>query len=144
MVAHNADKPCPPGTIRRAGYVRHLSSRGHTVRRKGKIIITKPKVRATRVRSACIKDRGLPGKGPTGTKIGPLKKGELIKYGYSFRLSDKLRHEALLRAIKAYGALQTYHKLDAVAKLSKRVAPDARAIFTMDRDWVRERMNNAQ
>jgi hypothetical protein len=112
------------------------------MRRKGKLIVTKPKVRETRVRSACIRDRGLRGKGTTG-KIGPLKKGELIKYGYSYRLSDKMRHEALKRAVKAYGPLETYHKLDAVAKLSKRVAPDASAIFAMDRDWVREMLNNA-
>lgn len=143
MTTHDANKPCPPGTIRRAAYVRHLSSRGHTVRRKGKFIVTKPKVRATRVRSACIKDKGLPGKGTTGKQIGPLKKGELIKYGYSYRLSDKMRHEALKRAVKAYGPLETYHKLDAVAKLSKRVAPDASAIFAMDRDWVREMLNSA-
>ena len=141
MPTHPPDKPCPPGTIRRAAYVRHLSSRGHTVRRKGKLIVTRPKVRATRVRAACIKERGH-GKA-TGTRLGPLKKGELIKYGYSYRLSDKMRHEALKRAVKAYGPLETYHKLDAVAKLSKRVAPDASAIFTLDRDWVRERLNSA-
>ena len=111
------------------------------MRRKGKLIITKPKVRATRVRSACIRDRG---EGTTGTRIGPLKKGELIKYGYSYRLSDKMRHEALVKAIKAYGPLETYRKLDAVAKLSKRVAPDASDIFAMDRDWVRNRLNNAK
>ena len=140
MATHQPDRPCPPGTIRRAAYVRHLSSRGHTIRRKGKLTVTHPKVRATRVRAACIRERG---KGRTArNKIGPLKKGELIKYGYSYRLSDKLRHEALKRAVKAYGALETYHKLDAVAKLSKRVAPDASAIFALDRDWVRERLNN--
>jgi len=140
MVAQPPDKPCPPGTIRRSAYIRHLGSRGHTVRRKGKLIITKPKVRATRVRSACIRDRG---ERPTGARIGPLRKGELIKYGYSYRLSDKMRHEGLVKAIKAYGALETYRKLDAVAKLSKRAAPDASAIFAMDRDWVRNRLNSA-
>ena len=142
MVAQPLDKPCPPGTIRRSAYIRHLGSRGHTMRRKGKLIITKPKVRATRVRSACIRDRGEGG--TTGTRIGPLKKGELIRYGYSYRLSDKMRHEALVKAIKAYGPLETYRKLDAVAKLSKRVAPDASDIFAMDRDWVRNRLNNAK
>ena len=142
MVAQPPDKPCPPGTIRRTAYIRHLGSRGHTMRRKGKLIITKPKVRATRVRSACIRDRGEGG--TTGTRIGPLKKGELIRYGYSYRLSDKMRHEALVKAIKAYGPLETYRKLDAVAKLSKQVAPDASDFFAMDRDWVRNRLNNAK
>jgi len=54
-----------------------------------------------------------------------------------------MRHEGLVKAIKAYGALETYRKLDAVAKLSKRAAPDASAIFAMDRDWVRNRLNSA-
>jgi len=111
------------------------------MRRRGKLIVTSPKVRATRVRSACVKDSS---RKATQTRIGPLKKGELIKYGYSYRLSDKLRHEALVKAIKAYGPLETYHKLDAVAKLSKRVAPDISKIFTFDRDWVHARLNNVR
>ena len=42
------------------------------------------------------------------------------------------------KAIKRYGALSVYRKLDAVAKLSLRTAPDASGIFVKDRDWVRQ------
>jgi len=70
--------------------------------------------------------------------MGQLRKGDLIKYGYQYRLSDRLRHHALEKAIKVYGALSVYHKLDAVAKLAVKTAPDASAIFSKDREWVRD------
>jgi hypothetical protein len=69
--------------------------------------------------------------------MSQLRKGDLIKYGYQYRLADRLRHRALEKAIKVYGALSVYHKLDAVAKLSVKTAPDASAIFVKDREWVR-------
>jgi hypothetical protein len=138
----NTHKNCPKGTILRKGYTRKYStntkSQGYTVRRKGKVYTVRPRVNFVNVPAACIKNRGLPGKGPKeGEGFGKLRKGELIKYGYQYRLSDSLRHAALKRAIERYGALSVYRKLDAVAKLSVRTAPDASNIFARDRDWVR-------
>jgi hypothetical protein len=134
---------CPKGYIMRRGYTRRfrpsVKETGFTVRRKGTVFTVRPKTNTVKVGPACIKDRGLPGKGPReGEGIGKLRKGELIKYGYQYRLSDSLRQSALKKAIKRFGALSVYRKLDAVAKLSLRTAPDASKIFTRDRDWVRE------
>jgi hypothetical protein len=134
---------CPPGYIKRKGYTRrfrpNVKESGFTVRRKGKVYTVRPKANSIYVDAACIKNRGLPGKGPKeGEGIGKLRKGELIKYGYQYRLSDALRHSALKKAIKRYGALSVYRKLDAVAKLSLRTAPDAAKIFSLDRDWVND------
>ncbi len=134
---------CPKGYIMRRGYTRRfrpsLKSTGFTVRRKGTVYTVRPKANTVVVPAACIKDRGLPGKGPAeGEGIGKLRKGELIKYGYQYRLSDSLRQAALMKAIKRYGALSVYRKLDAVAKLSLRTAPDASKIFVRDRNWVKE------
>lgn len=130
---------CPPGQIRRKGYTRKFRNNvkrlGYTVRRHGKVYTVRPTKNATTVASACIKNRGLAGKGPK--RIGELRKGELIKYGYSYRLSDSLRHAALKRAVEHYGAIGVFRKLDAVAKLSVRTAPDASLIFARDRDWIR-------
>jgi hypothetical protein len=98
----------------------------------------RPKKNSTYVPAGCIRNRGLPGKGPReGEGIGSLRKGELIKYGYSYRLADSTREKALRKAIKAYGALSVYRKLDAVSKYSMRTAPDASRIFARDRDWIR-------
>jgi hypothetical protein len=133
---------CPKGYIRRKGYTRKFRNNvkrlGYTVRRKGKVFTVMPKKNATYVASACIRNRGLPGKGPIeGEGIGELRKGALLKFGYSYRLPNTQRHAALKRAVEAYGGVSVYRKLDAVAKLSVRTAPDASEIFKHDRDWVR-------
>lgn len=134
---------CPKGYIMRRGYTRRfrpsVKATGFTVRRKGTVFTVHPKANTIRVPASCIKNRGLPGKGPLeGEGIGKLRKGELIKYGYQYRLSDSLRHAALKKAIKRFGALSVFRKLDAVAKLSLRTAPDASEIFTKDRNWIRD------
>ena len=133
---------CPSGYIMRKGYTRRFKNtikrEGFTVRRKGKLFTVRPKKNETYVPSGCIRNRGLPGKGPReGEGIGSLRKGELIKYGYSYRLADSARQKALKKAIKAYGALSVYRKLDAVSKYSIRTAPDASKIFGRDRDWIK-------
>ena len=131
---------CPKGYILRKGYTRKfrqsITSSGFTVRRKGKLITVHPKSNAIIVPPGCIKDRALVTT-KNVPKMGKLRKGALTKYGYQYRLSDHLRHEALERAIKKYGALAVYHKLDAVTKLSKHAAPDAHIIFQLDREWIK-------
>lgn len=134
---------CPAGYILRKGYTRKyrnsMTQSGFTVRRKGKLYKVRPSTRSIHVSASCIQDRGLPGKGPvSGKSFAKLRKGDLVKYGYQYRLSDALRQRALKKAIDQYGATTVYHKLDAVAKLSKRTAPDASSIFSRDRNWVKE------
>ena len=120
---------CPKGFILRSGYTRKfrpsVKASGFTVRRKGTTYTVRPKANTIKVNASCVKNRGLPGKG-VGEGIGKLRKGDMIKYGYQYRLSDALRQTALKKAIKRYGALAVYRKLDAVGKLSVRTAPDAR------------------
>jgi hypothetical protein len=65
-----------------------------------------------------------------------MKKGELSRYGYNAHKGEEDRHAALRKAIKVYGPLSVYHKLDAVAKLTKRTAPEAHRVFSTDRAWV--------
>lgn len=134
-------KQCPKGYILRKGYTRRfrtsVKNSGYTVRRKGKTYIARPKVTSITVDPGCIRNRGLPGKGPLeGEGIGKLRKGDLIKYGYQYRLSNALRERALKKAIEVYGPTSVYHKLNAVAKLSARTAPDASQVFEKDRKWV--------
>jgi hypothetical protein len=69
--------------------------------------------------------------------IRPLHKGDLKKYGYSYKSSDELRQHALIKAISVYGPLTTYHKLDAVAKLSGSQHPQISYVFAKDRNWVK-------
>lgn len=118
---------CKTGQIRRAGY----SRRSYT-RKNGRA------VRSTRVSSTCIKDRGSAGKWTEkqGTGIGTLKAGRLSKYGYSSSKPTTIRHAALNKAIKAYGALAVYRMLNAVYVYTKRTSPAVSALYKMDRNWV--------
>jgi hypothetical protein len=91
-----------------------------------------PKTKKVHVKSYCT--------GPK-SKIGPLKKGELSKYGYSYKLSEQERRSALMRASREFNFTSMYKKLDAVAKLSKTVNPKAAAVFSADRDWIHSKTN---
>ena len=135
-----ARKRCPPGMIERRGYIRKYSSnvreKGFTVKRSsGTSYRVHPKANTAVVKAKCVRNTGKPGTG-VPKSIGPLRKGELKKYGYSYTESRDNRHTALRRAVEVYGALDVFHKLDAVAKLTVRTAPNASDIFEKDRDWI--------
>jgi hypothetical protein len=136
---------CPKGYIARHSYARRyktsIRERGYTVKKaSGTTYKVYPKNETLYVPAACVKDLGKPGKGvPEGQGIGPLRKGEMTKFGYSSKKSEEERHEALKKAVAELGPLSTYRKLDAVAKLGARIAPDASRIFAKDRDWVQRR-----
>ena len=129
-------RSCPAGTTLRRSYVRAFHNatvkHGYTVRRKGKLFIVRPSTKSVVVPSHCVKS-----KKALSARIGSLRKGDLIRFGYQYRLSDAKRHKALQRAMEHYGATSVFHKLDAVAKLSVTSAPDASIIFSKDRNWVR-------
>ncbi len=115
---------CPPGQIVRDAYVRIRSGRRQFVP------------------ASCIPDVGNPGKGiPTGAPgIGALRKGDLKRFGYDnvTDMSDGRRHLALALAVKAYGSLTVWRKLNAVYIYTRHTAPASSAIFKADRDWIKE------
>lgn len=116
-------KNCPAGYIKRAAFVRYTKKGKHSL-----------------VREQCIRDVGAPGKGyPGGPGIGPLRKGELAKHGYTQVSSMSVldRHIALDSAVKEFGSLSTWRKLNAVAVYTKRTAPAISRIFKEDMDYIR-------
>ncbi|NBO71895.1 hypothetical protein EBV26_15675 [bacterium] len=133
---------CPDGEVLRKGYVRRFEknvlNKGYTVKRKsGKHYRIYPERATVYVKPVCVKDRGLAGHGPgPGQSFGPLRKGELKKHGYVYDKQQSERHTALKKAVEEFGALGVFRKLDAVAKLSKRAAPEASKIFKADRNWI--------
>lgn len=124
-------KRCPRGMIRRNAYTRTSAS--------GK---------QARVASACIKDVGLPGKGfqGEGSGIGELKEGELSRFGYDkvVKMSAKDRHAALTNAVKEYGALMVFRKLNAISVYTRHTAPESSHIFLLDRNWVKRTFGNTK
>jgi len=135
---------CPPGKIARKGYVRRFATdimaKGYTVKRaSGKEYHIKPAKHSVYVKPSCIKDRGNPDVEPPapGHGIAFLRRGELKKHGYVYVIGREERHTALKKAIKEFGPLNVYHKLDAITKLSKYRVPEASRIFKEDRDWLK-------
>jgi len=93
------------------------------------------------VPASCIKNVGNPGKGyGPGSGIGLLRKGDLAQFGYDHvtDMLKKRRHEALAHAVKAYGALSVFRKLNAVYVYTRNTAPASSAVFKADRDWIKE------
>jgi len=133
-------KACPPGMIERKEYARKYST---AILKKG--YITKKGIRKVHKQSLsyvgpkCVKDTGLPGKGEKS--IGPLRKGELSKHGYSMTSPEDKRHSALRKAIQEYGALGVYRKLDAVSKLTERTIPEASKVYTEDKNWIKRKFS---
>ena len=81
-------------------------------------------------------DLGKPGKGP---KLIVIKeKGALTKHGYSVKKSEAVRRRALASAIKEFGALSVYRKLNAQYVLRKNYDPKTAAKFKADAEWVRD------
>jgi len=76
----------------------------------------------------------------TKSRIGTLKKGLLTKFGYQnvTQLSQQERHEALKKAIRAYGALSVFRKLNAVYVYNRKTNPSHSKIFKTDSLWVRQ------
>ena len=126
-------KKCPPGKVLRAPFTRKYTNRvrkaGFNVKRGNKTVRVYPTSKTVLVEATCIDGKAV---------IGPLKEGELTKYGYSARVSREKRHLALKKAVIVYGALNVFHKLDAITKLTIRTAPDAHKIFKADIDWLRK------
>jgi len=93
-----------------------------------------------RVAAGCIKNVGNPGKGlPSGPGIGPLRKGDLSRFGYEHvtAMTEGRRHLALASAVKEYGSLTVWRKLNALYVYTRNTSPSSSAIFKADRDWIR-------
>ena len=70
--------------------------------------------------------------------IIPIKKGLLSKYGYTSKKSTTARRLALKRAVKKYGNLSLFRKLNAIYVLQKNRNPRTAQIFKKDRNWVKK------
>ena len=130
-------KKCPPGHTYRKGYTRKMHKKGYTVRRKGQQYNVSIKKNTVEIPSSCVKDR----RSMVKNSAEALRKGSLIKYGYSFKLADTVRESALKKAVAAYGAKKVFSKLATVALLSKRSQPNASAIFARDSKYVKDHFN---
>ncbi len=98
---------------------------------------TKKDGKVVNVKSKCIKDKGLPGKGPA---LFTVKRGTLGQFGYSSKLSAKERYQALKKAVKKLGSGTIIKKLNAIAILNKRTNPKISEIFRKDLAWIQKNL----
>jgi len=129
---------CPPGTVLRSSYTRHVKNQSYTRKTKnGRSIQVHPRSHTSKIGPSCVKLSSKTGRPPSSAvRIGPLKKGELKKFGYSYKLPVEKRREALQEAINKLGPLNVYYKLHAVSELTKSKAPRASAVFMEDKKWI--------
>jgi len=89
--------------------------------------------------------KGLPGHPPIYvpptcmrgvSRIGILRRGDLKKYGYRYDLPLEARRQSLEKAMKHYGVLETWQKLNAIANISKTTNPVPASVFHQDATWV--------
>jgi len=69
--------------------------------------------------------------------IGPLREGKLTRLGYAATKGKTARHTALRKAVRSYGPLSTFRKLQAVSTFTKRTSKGKSKIYKADRNWVR-------
>ena len=118
--ASGSGPACPRGMIRRRAYTKKNKSR---------------------VKSACIKDRGAKGRWQTVNRskgIGPLKSGELRAVGYYALDPAPLRHTAVDKAVKKYGRNSTIRKLNAIAVYTRRTNPSRSKTYKTDMSYVQK------
>jgi hypothetical protein len=107
--------------------------------RIGRHVRTLKNGRRISVKGHCVPSK--PGLKPGEPGIGPLVKHDLDKFGYIHVkiTSASVRHAALAKAVKAYGALSVFRKLNAIAVYTRRTAPASSRIFLADRNHVRSK-----
>ena len=124
-----------PTTIRRRSYVyrrkpstvRVAASPSHaayTRRIKGGTV---------RVKSSLIRNRGLPGRGPSILPV--LTPGRL--YGYTVSAAPANRYKALKVAMNKNSPLAVFRRLQVLARYLKRTSPRAKRTVLMNAAWVR-------
>lgn len=102
--------------------------------------ITRRGRKTIRVTAKRILDRGAPGNWQAihGPGIGEMKEGLLTKVGYSAKKGKTARHRAIRKAVREYGPLSTFRKLNAVSVYTKRTSKGKSRTFKSDRNWVKK------
>lgn len=143
-------RSCPKGYTRRRSYRRKngvpvreacVPPIRNTTRKVGEYI----SCREGDIPKASYIRKGLPGHPPVyvppscirgPSRIGILRRGDLKVFGYRYDLPEEQRRSSLEKAMKKYGVLETWHKLNAIANISKSTNPVPASKFREDADWV--------
>jgi hypothetical protein len=109
------------------------STKRRSTKRKSPYKKRSMKKRSTKKRS--MKRRS--SKRSSNRVIPPLRKGELKQFGYSSANSVASRHRALAKAIKKYGDLSVFRKINVLYVYNKNKNPTLASKFTSDKNWIK-------
>ena len=126
--------------ITRKGYTRRAHSRS-TFSRKRNVHVRRTTVKRSRVPEGRIPDVGAPGKWQDVNKSQGIvmeHPGALSSVGYSVVSKPTRRKSALRKAVRKFGPLSTFRKLQAVGTYTKRTSKGRSKKFIADRNWVRK------
>ena len=137
---------CKSGFSPRKGYIRKSYYRKSYYRKDG-TFVKGSRVKSTHVEPECIKERGKHAT-PSSPKnrLGiKLRKGELTKEGYSgiSYLDTEHRHKALDKAVKNYGGLTVFRKLNILQTFHKyKTTPADKKLYNIlgkDKRYVEDK-----
>ncbi len=114
---------CPAGKIRRGAY-----------RRAGYIRKDGTRVKGAAVPSACVVDRGAPGKTPAAKKFAKFPKKAAYMPGWGKDVSEGKRHSALKNLTKKVGCLRAQRMLLQLANVTTDKPTESKA--RTDRKWL--------
>lgn len=135
-------KVCPPGKIKRSGYVRQAHERGSYTRKSTdsktnkKIRVKGTTVAQSRVKSTCVPATGKAitrgRKTPESEKVLPKLKQDihLSHFGYSTKNAEKTRRTALRTASKVYGDKKVLQHLSLIRNYNS--SPNVKKIMSED------------
>ena len=146
-------RKCPEGYVYRKAYTRRFHTRtrvkGFSVQRKdGTRYKIYPKQKAATVKASCIREKTTQRRPKIRTTIVPstplinqaecnkLRRGEMFKYNYQYRLPLTARRLAIKKAVVDQGPLKVYKKLRLASKCSKGVKPVASTVFADDAKYI--------
>jgi len=131
------------------GRIRRITRKGYTRRshartsysRKGHVHVRRATVKRSHVPEGRIPDQGAPGKWADlhGPGIAITHPGSLSSVGYSVVSKPTRRHSALRKAVRKFGPLSTFRKLQAVGTYTRRTSKGRSKKFMADRNWVKKK-----
>jgi hypothetical protein len=122
-----SSRKCSKGQIRRKAYIRKSSRRNGSSKR-------------VYVRSACVPDKGKPGKTPLRKRVLPQpsdKEIDLSAMGYSYKKSELARRRVLKRAAEKYGSLKVMRHLILRTNI-QATGSKAKKVMTKDVDYLQK------
>ena len=83
-----------------------------------------------------VKRRPVKRRSVNKVRIKIKRKNDLKQYGYAVKASLVVRRRAIQQAVRQYGSLSVYRKLNALYVMNKNRAPHTAAVFKRDRNFA--------